>query len=229
MHPIHRRHNASNDSNYEHERDIEKISQKHTQADQDKVDGEARRKATKDLVQSWMDRLQLISLITTFFASVEAGLLQISTPSKGDDTSAWEQACNAGFLGALVVHVTASFISFIAAFFLIRFKVTEANKEELQAGGTVKPDEIWCANPRLVQAGPFHEQPPLDLLNKCHSLSILLSVFGFALASTGILCLAWARQPVSVSIFTSVCLCICLGATAFIFGINKDENMIFRT
>ncbi|KAG7449725.1 uncharacterized protein BT62DRAFT_603606 [Guyanagaster necrorhizus] len=215
-----------------------------TQEDQDKEDEEARRKATKDLVQSWMDRLQLISLIvrtvlpheipinvlqTTFFASVEAGLLQVSTPSQGDATSAWERACNAGLLGALVVHVTASFISFFAAFFLIRFKIIEANKEELRAGGTAQPDEIWCANPRLVQAGPFHEQLPLDLLNKCHLLTILLSVFGFALALMGILCLSWATQPVSVSIFTSACLCICLGATAFIFGINKDESLIFRT
>ncbi|PBK86864.1 hypothetical protein ARMGADRAFT_1016920 [Armillaria gallica] len=227
MHPIHRRHNVSNDSNYGCV--VGKASRNHTQEDQDKVDEEARRKATKDLVQSWMDRLQLISLITTFFASVEAGLLQVSTPDKGDDSSAWERACNAGFLGALVVHVTASFISFFAAFFLIRFKVTETNKEELLAGGTVQPDEIWCANPRLVQAGPFHEQLPLDLLNKCHWLTILLSTFGFLLALMGILCLAWARQPVSVSIFTSVCLCICLGATAFIFGINKDEGLIFRT
>ncbi|KAK0486249.1 hypothetical protein IW261DRAFT_1454514 [Armillaria novae-zelandiae] len=227
MHTIHRRHNVSNDSDYG--RVGAKASQNHTQEDQDKVDEEARRKATKDLVQSWMDRLQLISLITTFFASVEAGLLQVSTPSKGDDTSAWERACNAGFLGALVVHVTASFISFFAAFFLIRFKVIEANKEELRAGGAVQPDEVWCANPRLVQAGPFHEQLPLDLLNKCHSLTILLSTFGFALALMGILCLSWARQPVSVSIFTSVCLCICLGATAFIFGVNKDDGLIFRT
>ncbi|KAK0459121.1 uncharacterized protein EV420DRAFT_1233132, partial [Desarmillaria tabescens] len=183
-----------------------------TQEDQDKVDEEARRKATKDLVQSWMDRLQLISLITTFFASVEASLLQVSTPNKGDDTSAWERACNAGLLGALVVHVTASFISFFAAFFLIRFKVTEANKEELKAGGTVQPDEIWCANPRLVQAGPFYDQLPLDLLNKCRSLTILFSVFGFILALMGILCLAWATQPVSVSIFTTLCLGVCLAA-----------------
>ncbi|KAK0494850.1 hypothetical protein EDD18DRAFT_1172656 [Armillaria luteobubalina] len=214
MHPIHRRHNVLNDSNYGR---AAKASQNHTQEDQDKVDEEARRKAEKDLVQSWMDRLQLISLITTFFASVEAGLLQ------------WERACNAGLLGALVVHVTASFISFFAAFFLIRFKVIEANKEELRAGVAVQPDEIWCANPRLVQAGPFHEQLPLDLLNKCHSLTILLTTFGFALALMGILCLSWATQPVSVSIFTSACLCICLAATAFIFGINKDEGLIFRT
>lgn len=34
-----------------------------TQEDQDETDAEARKKAMKELVQSWMDRLQLISVI----------------------------------------------------------------------------------------------------------------------------------------------------------------------
>ena len=34
-----------------------------TQKDQDEADEKARQKAMKDLVQSWMDRLQLISVI----------------------------------------------------------------------------------------------------------------------------------------------------------------------
>jgi len=38
---------------------------KHTQEDQDKEDEMARRRAMKGLVDSWMDRLQLISLIVS--------------------------------------------------------------------------------------------------------------------------------------------------------------------
>ncbi len=107
----------------------------------------------KDLVQSWMDRLQLISVITTFFASVEAGMLQITTPSSPDESSAWQSACNACILGALVMHINActrpivgnmkistdapllAFVSFLSAFFLIRFKLSEAKQEELKAEG----------------------------------------------------------------------------------------------
>ncbi|KAF8918224.1 hypothetical protein CPB85DRAFT_1549599 [Mucidula mucida] len=110
-------------------------SKKHTQEEQDAEDDEARRKAMKDLVQSWMDRLQLISVITTFFASVEAGMLQITTPSSPDESSAWQSACNACILGALVMHINASFVSFLSAFFLIRFKLSEAKQEELKAEG----------------------------------------------------------------------------------------------
>lgn len=36
-----------------------------TQEDQDQTDEKARRKATNDLVQSWMDRLQLISVFAS--------------------------------------------------------------------------------------------------------------------------------------------------------------------
>ncbi|KAK7464342.1 hypothetical protein VKT23_006509 [Stygiomarasmius scandens] len=90
----------------------------------------------KDLVQSWMDRLQLISLITTFLASVEAGLLQVTNGSDGDDgPSVLDQIANATLLSALVLHLHASFVSFVAAFFLIRFKVKEAKREEAKVEG----------------------------------------------------------------------------------------------
>jgi len=37
-----------------------------TQEDQNKQDEEKRREAIRDLVESWMDRLQLISVIVSF-------------------------------------------------------------------------------------------------------------------------------------------------------------------
>ncbi|KAF5348700.1 hypothetical protein D9758_006758 [Tetrapyrgos nigripes] len=104
-------------------------AKKPTQHEQDEADDKARRRAMNDLVQSWMDRLQLISLITTFLASVEAGMLQV-TKSDDENVSGLEQATNASLLSALVLHLYASFISFFAAFFLIRYKVKEAKREE---------------------------------------------------------------------------------------------------
>lgn len=92
---------------------------------------------------------------TTFFASIEAGLLQITTPdSKGAILSRLDEAANAGLIGALVVHAnagehlfyiihgsnstmmrmchecTSAIISFIGAFFLVRYELDEAKKEE---------------------------------------------------------------------------------------------------
>ncbi|KAI9067105.1 hypothetical protein FKP32DRAFT_1588917 [Trametes sanguinea] len=101
-----------------------------TQEDQDETDEKARRKAMSELVQSWMDRLQLISVITTFFAAMEAQLLGSTMPDDPTKDPPADQVANAALTGALVVHVFAAIISFLAAFFLIRYKLTVAKREE---------------------------------------------------------------------------------------------------
>ncbi|KDQ52838.1 hypothetical protein JAAARDRAFT_445151 [Jaapia argillacea MUCL 33604] len=108
-----------------------------TQEEQDHDDEAAKKKAMKELVQSWMDRLQLISLITTFFASVESQLIGSTVPSTPDGGSVTLQIANAGLMGALVMHSSAAIISFLAAFLLIRFKFMEAKKEEAKVEGGV--------------------------------------------------------------------------------------------
>ncbi|KAI5890211.1 uncharacterized protein SCHCODRAFT_02631151 [Schizophyllum commune H4-8] len=113
--------------------DLNRVQQRRqTQEEQDQEDDRERKKAMKELVQSWMDRLQLISVITTFFASTEAGLLQVVAPSDPSDMSATESAANAGVLGALVLHTNAAILSFLASFLLVRYKVEEAKKEEMK-------------------------------------------------------------------------------------------------
>jgi len=109
-------------------------SKKLTQEDQDKVDEDDEREAMQNLVQTWLERLQLISVITTFFASTESGLLGISLPSPGDVLSRAGQVTNICFMCALLVHAHASVISFLGAFFLIRYKldVAERNEEEIE-------------------------------------------------------------------------------------------------
>jgi len=105
---------------------------KRSQKEQDDADEEARKRAMMNLVNSWQERLQLISLITTFFASIEAGMLvPLNTDPNAENASpGLFKAANAGLLGALVMHVYAAVLSFLAAFLLIRYKLKEATKEE---------------------------------------------------------------------------------------------------
>ncbi|KAJ7686537.1 hypothetical protein B0H17DRAFT_1071896, partial [Mycena rosella] len=182
---------------------------------QNKADDKARKQAAKDLTQSWMDRLQLISVIVT-------------TPAGGDtSSSAASQVINAAFLGALVLHVWAAIISFLGAFFLVRYNLKEAKEEQKQAGpdngsgsgsgkengsgsgydGAQHPlarSAVWTTNPHLEQVGPFQRKPPTHLLGRVHNLCILLTFVGFALALLGILAFAWAGNPISVGVVTSV-------------------------
>ena len=88
-------------------------------------------------------------LQTTFFAAIEAQLLGITTPDSRDSDSPLDQVANAALAGALVVHVFAAIMSFFAAFFLIRYKLSMAKREERKAVGHVHPRP-----PPPTQLGP---------------------------------------------------------------------------
>lgn len=95
---------------------------------------------------------------TTFFVATEAGLLAVTVPSRSDTLglSTLGKLSNVGFMSALVVHIfagkiflchsflpyrwhelflfsSAAIISFLAAFFLVRYRLTVAEKEEAEA------------------------------------------------------------------------------------------------
>lgn len=172
----------------------------------------------KELCHSWMDRLQLISVVTTFFAATEAQLLGFIAPDDHDEGPLVQQAANAILAGALIIHLCAAIISFLAAFFLVRYRLREAKREELKVELGVSPLDgsrssdppVWSANPHLEQVGPFRRgTPPTHLLEHCHGLCMWLAAIGFALALTGVLCYSWARLPRSASIFASICMAVC--------------------
>jgi len=193
---------------------------KSAQKTQDDEDEKAKRQASKDLTQSWMDRLQLISVITTFFASTEAGMLQVTSPGGNEDPGS--QVANAAFLGALVLHIWAAIISFMGAFFLVRYNLKEAKQEQKEVGGPNSPSSahslpVWTTNPHLEQVGPFQSKPPTHLLSRCHNLCILLTFIGFAFALLGILAFAWAQNPVSVGVVASVSTAVCFSGAVWVF------------
>ena len=105
-----------------------------SQKEQDDADARAHKRAMENLASSWQERLQLISVITTFFASMEAAMLVVTDPAGGEnspnDAPRILKAANAGLLGALVMHVYSAVLSFLAAFLLTRWKLMEASKVE---------------------------------------------------------------------------------------------------
>lgn len=150
---------------------------------------------------------------------MEAQLLGTTMPDDPKNDPVIDQIANAALTGALVVHVFAAIISFVAAFFLIRYKLSAAKREEFEV-------ESGCAHAatpapldrHLEQVGPFRRgQPPTHLLDHCHSLSMWLAAAGFVLALAGVLCATWARFALSSSVFATVCVVVCAvsGIAAF--------------
>ena len=115
------------------------------------------------------------------------------------------------------MHTFAAIMSFLAAFFLIRYKLSVAKREErrveAQAAGatTVSSSSVWSMNWRLEQVGPFRRgEPPTHLLDHCHSLCMGMAAIGFVLALVGVLCFVWSRLPRSSAYFSSVCMAACI-------------------
>ncbi|KAG6377903.1 hypothetical protein JVT61DRAFT_14692 [Boletus reticuloceps] len=123
---------------------------KPTQQEQDVEDEKARKRAMRNLVNSWQERLQLISVITTFFASTEGAMLANTKPAGSVEFERIVlKVANATLLGALIFHVYASVLSFLGAFLLISYKLKEARREEMIAVGvpiTNSPVEGFVIN-----------------------------------------------------------------------------------
>lgn len=65
---------------------------------------------------------------------------------------------------------------------------------------------VISARPHIEQVGPFRPNVSSHLLSRTHALCVSLAAVGFILAIAGILCYAWASQPIAVSVFASTCL-----------------------
>ncbi|KAI0717468.1 hypothetical protein C8Q72DRAFT_891508 [Fomitopsis betulina] len=201
-----------------------------SQVDQDVTDAEIRKSVMKDLMKSWMDRLQLISVITTFFAATEGQLLVITTPADDNTPETSIRAAANGILaGALVIHLCAAIISFLAAFFLVRYRLREATKQEIKIETGLTPDSsspelktgVLSTNPHLEEMGPFRRGgPPTHLLEHLHTLCMWLALVGFVLALAGALCYAWARLSRSASIFASACMAVSWAAAFLAFFVT---------
>ncbi|KAI0333039.1 hypothetical protein GY45DRAFT_1368792 [Cubamyces sp. BRFM 1775] len=101
--------------------------------------------ATKDallaVVQVWLDRLQTMAVITTFFVSIDSMLYGYATVALPQDLSLWSSVDvlkSATLGGAIILHVCASILAYLASFVLIRYRLEDA---EDQVQSAEHPDE----------------------------------------------------------------------------------------
>jgi hypothetical protein len=94
------------------------------------------------------------------------------------------------------------------------------------------PQIIRSANPRLVQVTNrlFKRKPPTLLLERCHSLCVLLTFLGFLLVIMGLMSFSWDQLPVGIGIAASVSMGFCLiGVASILFSpFTKSETKHHR-
>ncbi|KAI0645192.1 hypothetical protein C8Q79DRAFT_757249 [Trametes meyenii] len=113
---------------------------------------DAMKQALCAVVQLWLDRLQSMAVITTFFVSIDSILFSLTAGTRNIDLHAWtarDKVVNASLGGAIIFHVCASIVAYIGSFILIRFRLTNAEKEEesIFAGPTPAPADTYTRSP----------------------------------------------------------------------------------
>ncbi|KAG0703310.1 hypothetical protein DFH29DRAFT_449160 [Suillus ampliporus] len=187
------------------------------------------------LVAAWMQRIQVLTVVTTFLASIDGELFSLTTSQSQVTVNASlrsQEIVYACFTGALVFHVCASILGYVASFALIRYEIVDADpsgkkKEELdELSGPglhhhesshgkqlvlspIPPFRIvktLLQMPKGLQVQSRTSTAPLDLLTRCYFTTLALSGAGFILALLGIATYAWFGLQHVVGIFTTACI-----------------------
>ncbi|KAG2109368.1 uncharacterized protein F5147DRAFT_773183 [Suillus discolor] len=175
------------------------------------------------LVAVWMQRLQMLTIITTFLASIDGELFVLtSTPSQPTlDAQEFVYAC---FTGALVFHVCAAILGYVASFALIRYQIGDVASSD-----TKNTERMLMTTPPFDAANTLLQMPlnsgiqvrsrtsipPLDLLTRCYFTTLALGSVGFILVLLGIAGYAWVILRQAVGIFTIVCLGVSVVASVW--------------
>ncbi|KAI0919055.1 hypothetical protein AcV5_002069 [Taiwanofungus camphoratus] len=107
---------------------------------------DAVRQAILAVVQVWLNRLHLISTITTFFASIDALLFSLASAAThvGERTyTGWspiDQLTSASLAGALIFHVCSAIVAFVGSFVLIRLQLIDADQHAHEQVDVVESD-----------------------------------------------------------------------------------------
>ncbi|KAA1476506.1 hypothetical protein DENSPDRAFT_514961 [Dentipellis sp. KUC8613] len=113
--------------------------------------------ATLQIIQIWSDRLQLISLLATFFTSIDGLLLGLAVPIREKDHAG--RAANAALSGALIFHAAAAILSFVASFVLIRYRLNDARHKPVPPFLSAQHAQFQ-SNPIAGHSGPQHAKTP---------------------------------------------------------------------
>ncbi|EIW54426.1 uncharacterized protein TRAVEDRAFT_52133 [Trametes versicolor FP-101664 SS1] len=84
------------------------------------------------VVQVWLDRLQTMAVITTFFVSIDSmlyGYASVSVPPNADNWSNADLLKSATLGGSIILHVCASILAYLASFVLIRYRLDDAEEQ----------------------------------------------------------------------------------------------------
>ncbi|KIK97968.1 hypothetical protein PAXRUDRAFT_135162 [Paxillus rubicundulus Ve08.2h10] len=119
-----------------------------------------------ELLSVWQQRLQSITLVTSFLASMDGSLFSLTTlPTSislpaSKTTRELVYSCLAG---ALIFHVSAAILGYVATFALIRYRIVDVSREE-----DIKPEGGLGSPSGLSTTPPTQRVPRKIVLEPIH-------------------------------------------------------------
>ncbi|KAI0629407.1 hypothetical protein C8Q77DRAFT_1235176 [Trametes polyzona] len=89
------------------------------------------KKALLSVVQVWLDRLQAMAVVTTFFVTIDSMLYGYACPPSPSETFVWSNTDlvkGTTLGGAIILHVCASILAYLASFVMIRYRLEDAEE-----------------------------------------------------------------------------------------------------
>ncbi|KAI0629412.1 hypothetical protein C8Q77DRAFT_1065252 [Trametes polyzona] len=122
---------------------------------------DAMKQALLAVVQVWLDRLQSMAVVTTFFVSIDSLLFSLTAGTRPVDLHAWtmrDEVINASLGGAIIFHACASIVAYIGSFVLIRYRLNSAEKleENIFTAHPASPTRAAAAEKRRAPSAHVH-------------------------------------------------------------------------
>jgi len=197
-----------------------------------------------ELLSYWATRLQVLTVLSAFLSSMDGAMFSLTALQTGISQPAstiTREVIYSCLAGALIFHVSATILAYIASFTLIRYRIVDEDIKLETAPSSpsgFSTTRLVRRVPRKIVLEPIHPThsiliflyglnmfpfifasgsapiPPLpfSLMTRCFYTTICLAALGFVLALTGILTYVWAALNMPVGIFATVCLGTGVGA-----------------
>ncbi|KAI6115921.1 hypothetical protein F5141DRAFT_1212520 [Pisolithus sp. B1] len=129
---------------------------------------------SSELLIAWMDRLQTLTVVTTFLVSVDSQMFSLTTENNlsRDTSPASQQLVYACLSGASVFHLCAVITAYIASFALIRYRIVDASAADVQHGVGSRKISPWGT--RILGTEP---SPKKIVLERIHPRECVMGLF----------------------------------------------------
>ncbi|KIJ65949.1 hypothetical protein HYDPIDRAFT_110063 [Hydnomerulius pinastri MD-312] len=183
--------------------------------------GDTDAQANSDLLSAWTDRLQVLTVVTTFLATMDGELFSLTavpTNISLPTSTASRELVYSCLSGALIFHVCASILGYVASFALIRYRIVDASEgEDVKLGGVLSSP----SGPSMMQKQLITPTRRKMILEPIHPIDACVAFLQLPERLPVLFASRSSRSPPPLSLITRCYYTtLCLTAAGFILALT---------